>query len=129
MTTSSIVILGKFKTNLISFLDEMIDSFNLPELIIFRVGITTAPIDQIMGEFIRNVLPYKQYAKDRDIAFYTHIVKGCDPRLKDSIASVQRILTSGSVDDDTKNVIWSWFDQFIKLSQAYKDTREKELLE
>jgi hypothetical protein len=123
------VILGKFKTNLTSFLDEMIDSFNLPELIIFRVGVTTAPIDKIIGEFIINVLPYKQYARDRDVDFYTHIVKGCDHRLKDSIVSIQRILTSNSVDEDTKNVIWSWFDQFIKLSQVYKDTREKELLQ
>ena len=126
--TTSVLFLSKFKENMIYFLDEMVESFNFPGFIIFRVMINSMPIETIMVEFIKNVIPGKQEVQNRSPEFFKTLSTVCRDDIKDTILCVYKVILSDTVDKDTKEVIWKWFDQFILLAERYVSTREKELL-
>ena len=125
---SSTIYLSKFKENMIIFLDEMVDTFNFPEFIIFRVMINTIAIEVVMAEFIKNVLPNKQKVTSRTVEFFKMLSNLTTKEIKDTILCIYRIVVSETIDKETKEVIWKWFDQFIILSEKYVSSRETELL-
>ena len=125
---SSTIYLSKFKENMIIFLDEMVDTFNFPEFIIFRVMINNIAIDIVMTEFIKHVLPNKQKVTSRTVEFFKTLSNLTTKEINNTILCIYRIVISETIDKETKEVIWKWFDQFIILSEKYVSSREAELL-
>ena len=125
---SSTIYLSKFKENMIIFLDEMVDTFNFPEFIIFRVMINNIAIDIVMTEFIKHVLPNKQKVTSRTVEFFKTLSNLTTKEINNTILCIYRIVISETIDKETKEVIRKWFDQFIILSEKYVSRREAELL-
>ena len=126
--TNSTIYLSKFRENMIIFIDEMVDTFNFPEFILCRVMINNVAIEIIMTEFIKNVLPNKQQVTSRTVDFYKTLSNLTTKEIKDTILCIYRILESNTIDKETKEVIWKWFDRFVILSEKYVSSRESELL-
>lgn len=116
-----IKILQDFKSNLISFFDELIEQFpNESQFILTRIIIKdqVSP-DFIMNYFISSVLPCKEMIKSRDEKFFTDlnvIYFG----LAENAASFKNLWLQNKLDSDDKVVMWKWMDLFINLAEKYK---------
>jgi len=117
-------ILIEYKTQLISFLDELISQ--LPQegdLIIFRLFISTQiPIKQAMDNFIHklntNGGELRKFVKERNESFFLeHNI--FDNIGKDRISHFKKLWRSEQLDDEDKRVIWNWIDAFIYLGDKY----------
>ena len=116
-----------FKSNLTDFMDEMVELFNQPEFIIFRVMINSVPTEQVISPFIKCVLPNKDRVVVKEVEVCRDIAKACDPKVGSSIDLIYNILKDPAIDHSTKDTIWSWFAQFILICEKYVSAREKEL--
>ena len=115
---SSTLILSKFKDNIIIFLDEMIEVFNEKEFIVFRVMIDNVSINKIMHTFVEDIIPLKEKIRNRELKGFFE-VKQQDEKTTLFMNCIYKILQSDNVDDETKQVIWTWLDQFVKLAERY----------
>ena len=60
----------KFRDTLCEFLDELINLFPTEREIIFmRMIIKQAPVEDLIGRFIRDLLPLKENVKNKDDVF------------------------------------------------------------
>lgn len=117
-------ILKEFKTQLITFLDELISQFpSEGDLVIFRIFIANqVPIKDAMNAFIlkinTNDQELKKMAKNRDeIFFLEHNV--FDAIGKEKANHFKTLWCSGQLDSKDKEVIWNWIDVFIYLAEKY----------
>jgi hypothetical protein len=124
----SINILIEFKKNLIIFIDELIEQLpHEPDLIICRIFLKDqVPIADVIGYFIRKILPLKVYVKKREDKFFLahNILFG---KLdKNKVNHFKRLWSSSALDEEDREVIWKWFDSFIMLSEKYQRCKEDE---
>lgn len=118
------VILKKFKTNLINFLQDLIDQF--PEegdLIMIRIFIDNQiPIENVMTVFIQKLLPLKDIVAKRDANFFlgNQAMSLFDRFDKTKVNYFKTLWQSSRLDDDDRNKIWKWYDLFIILAEAYQ---------
>lgn len=118
------IILNEFKTNLITFCDELIAQF--PEegdLIIMRIFINDqVNIEDVMELFIYNLNKNNQklrvLLKDRNEHFF--IEHGFFDAFsnKSKIIKLRKIWRT-NLDDENKNIIWKWIDIFVYLADKY----------
>ena len=122
----SLDILREFKNNIVIFLDELIDQFpQETNLIIARLFIKDRiPIEDVINNFIQNVLPLKEIISIRDEKFFLEtnvsIFQGLD---KSSVNHFKTLWKSNTLDSDDKDVIWQWIDTFIILSEKYQRSK------
>ena len=110
-------ILSQFKSQLIKFVDELIDQFpNESDFIIIRILIKDQMnIEDIMKKFINDVLPYKEDIKARKDSFFIN-----NKFIETSNGSLFKILwESNNLDDDDRIIIWKWIDLFVIIGQKY----------
>ena len=111
-------ILGTFKTQLVSFIDELIEQFpQYSDFIIMRIFINDqTSIKSIIKRFIRDVLPLTELIKNRNDKFFSETDIICYPKkpyfFKD-------FWFSNVLNNDDKKVIWKWIDVFVLLAQKY----------
>ena len=133
---SEINILSEFKTQIISFFDELVEQFpSEADLIIARLVIANnqIPIKTIMDTFIEqldaNDQEIRKMIKNRDETFFLEhdILNGAKSYNfdnRDAVSSkanhFKNIWLSDSVDDEMKATFWQWFDAFIFIGDKYK---------
>lgn len=115
-------ILSQFKTQIIKFLDEMVEQFpNEGDFVVMRILIKDQySINDVMNNFIQQVLPLKQMVKDRNDKFFLEnniLFEDLDSTKVNHFKTVWR---SDSLDDDDRQAMWLWFDLFIKLAEKYQ---------
>jgi hypothetical protein len=119
--TSKIQILSEFKTNLVNFLDELIEQF--PEegdLIVLRIFLNDqVPIADIMSTFVRKLLPLKDMVKKRDQSFFLNNNILFEKLNKDKVNHFKTLWLSPKLDSDDRDVIWAWYDLFISIAERY----------
>jgi hypothetical protein len=118
----SVQLLTLFKKNLVSFFDELIETFpNEKEFILIRVVLKDqVPIQDVMNHFINHILPVKDRIKQRDETLFTDsdvFYFGLDQL---GCKGIKGVWVEGKLDDDNKNVIWQWLDSFIAIVEKYK---------
>jgi len=125
---SEINILSIFKTNLISFIDELIGQFpQEPDLIIMRIFLKDqVPIQDVMLKFIYAInkedQKIKKEIKDRnDIVFMKNEI--FESISKSKTINFAKLWKSDILDDADKETIWRWIDSFVTLSERYTKTR------
>lgn len=121
---SEINILSIFKTNLISFVDELIGQFpREPDLIILRIFLKDqVPIQDVMSKFIyainKDDQKTKKDIKDRnDIVFLKNEI--FDGISKSKPINFAKFWKSETLDVSDKETIWRWLDSFVVLSEKY----------
>jgi hypothetical protein len=121
---SEIEVLKEFKTQITSFLDELISQF--PEegdLVLLRLFITTQiPIKDAMDSFNHKINTNNQelrkMVKERKETFFLDH-NAFDFVGKDKVAHFKKVWRSGRLDEEDKRVIWNWIDAFIYLGDKY----------
>jgi len=117
-------ILSEFKTQLISFFDELIGQFPLEgDLVVVRLFLA----NQISIQHVMNIFNHKintndqelrKMAKERnEVFFLEHNI--FDSLGKDKILHFKKLWRSERLDYEDKQVIWNWVDAFIYLGDKY----------
>lgn len=120
--STEIDILIKLKTQLITFFDELVETFPTePEFLIFRVFIDNRiPIVDVMNYIIVKLVPLRDMVKRKDSAFFLGHNILFDQLDSTKVNHFKRIWLSKNIDDDDKDVIWAWFNSFIDLGVQFQ---------
>ena len=122
MANNVMKILTDFRTNLVSFLDELIEQFpHEGDLVIVRIFICDQiPITDIMHTFTKKVLPLKDMVKQRNAAFFLENDVLFENLSNTKVSYFKQLWSSNKLDADDRATIWSWFDLFISLAERYQ---------
>ena len=122
MANNVMKILTDFRTNLVSFLDELIEQFPQEgDLVIVRIFICDQiPITDIMHTFTKKVLPLKDMVKQRNAAFFLENDVLFENLSNTKVSYFKQLWSSDKLDADDRATIWSWFDLFISLAERYQ---------
>ena len=122
--SSEIEILTQLKTQLVNFLDELIESFpNEPDFVIFRIFVNDRiPITDIMKYITVKLCPLQDMVKNRDEQFFLNnniLFEKLSDNGNNKVNYFKRLWTSSSLDKEDKEIIWKWFQSFIFLGNKY----------
>jgi hypothetical protein len=124
---SEIEILTEFKSQLITFFDELVSQFPTePDLIVLRLFLTNqVPIQDVMNIFNHKIntndQELRKMVKERnEVFFLEHSI--FENVQKDKVNHFKKLWRSGRLDLEDKNVIWNWMDAFIYLGDKYSKT-------
>ncbi len=119
---SQIELLKQLKTQLISFLDELIEM--LPEeadLIIIRIFLKDKlSIEDVMKYVVKQLVPLKQMVEHKDEGFFLNhniLFEEIDSK---KVNHFKRIWRSNVFDKDDRETLWAWFKLFISLGEKYQ---------
>ena len=79
------------------------------------------PVHDILGRFIRDILPLKEHVEKREETFFlnnTLLYTGGNIS-DDKINHFQELWQSDKLDADDRETIWTWMECFIKISDCY----------
>ena len=122
---SRLDILKLFKTNLIKFLDALIEQFpSEGDLAVLRVFLSEQiPIEDVLIVFSKRLLPYKQMILNKDEKFFIEgddVFKGVS---SDTVSYCKNIWLSEKITSEDKEQIWKWFKLFVNLSEKYMNSK------
>ena len=124
---SQIGYLKDFKTQMVNFIDELIEQFpQEAAFVLIRIFIKDKiPAEDVLGRFMRDCLPFKDFIDNKDETFflnsdiiyqsYANDTSGED----DEVNRFRELWRSNQLDDDDREVIWSWMNLFFKLAISY----------
>ena len=126
---SELQLLQTFKTQIIQFLDELIQQFpNESEFLIIRIFVKDQiPLGDVLGRFIKECLPYHKSVLDRDEKFFLEsniIVNalGGNEMGQEVMNRIKELWKSDQLDGEDREMIWAWLALFFKIAKKYKDT-------
>lgn len=115
----------EFKNKMVQFLDELIIQFpEEPAFYFIRIFVKdTIPVEDVLGRFMRDCLPYKKFIEEKndlfflnsDIIYNTYATQVGHEEMN----KFKDMWTSGKLDDDDKEATWAWMILFFRLSLAY----------
>lgn len=118
--------MNEFRNHLVQFLDELIEQFpNEPNFVIMRIFVKDqVPVETVLGRFIRDILPYRKQAQQRDFQFFIEhpflFLSNEDmDNVKDEYNYFTKLWQSDLLDETDRNVIWSWLDIFMEFGHKY----------
>lgn len=124
MSSSETEILAKFKTQLLSFIDELIEQFgNDGQLIMLRIFVANQMIikdamNMLIFKLNQDNMLQRKMLTERNEAFFV------ENNVFDSFGGTKsgyfrELWVTRGLTDETKSVIWSWFDAFVYISDKY----------
>lgn len=121
--SNKLILMQKFRDQLVTFLDEIIDQFPTEcDFVLIRMFIKDQiPVHDILGRFIRDILPLKEHVEKREETFFlnnTLLYTGGNIS-DDKINHFQELWQSDKLDADDRETIWTWMECFIKISDCY----------
>lgn len=121
-------ILTVFKSSLLAFFQELIDQFPAEgDLLVIHIFLDNQiPIKEVMDIFThklnRDGQLLKTMVKERNEDFFLeHNL--FDALGKNKVSHFKKLWTSGMLDKENKQVVWSWIDSFIDLSDRYSKVK------
>lgn len=127
---SEISLLSKLQSQLISFLDELIETFpKEPDFVIFRIFVKDKlPIIDIMTYIIKNLCPLHEMVKNRNEQFflnYNVLFEKFGEGESTRVNKFKQLWLSNQLEDDEKEAVWQWFNSFIILGNSYMELKKK----
>ncbi len=124
MEAEKLLLMREFRDQLVNFLDEIIEQFPTEcDFILIRMFIKDqVPIYDVLGRFIRDLLPLKGHVKLRDEAFFLNnslLYTGGNIG-DDKIDHFKNLWKSSKLDDETREVIWQWMDLLFSIAERYE---------
>jgi hypothetical protein len=118
-------LLKKLRTDLVTFLDELIESFpKEADFVIFRIFLKDKiPIVEIMNYIIFNLCPHEEMVKNRDEKFFLerNVLFGkLGNEGSEKVNHFKNMWSSKNLDKEEKETIWNWFHSFLKTANKYK---------
>ena len=127
--SSEIELLTQLKTQLVSFLDELIESFpNEPDFVIFRIFVNDRiPILDIMKYITIKLCPLQNMVETKNEDFFLNYNVLFDKFENDSqskVNHIKKLWLSGVLDMEDKKTMWKWFASFIHLGNKYLELKK-----
>lgn len=123
---AAIKILQDFKEQMKLLLDDLIEVFPQEgDLVVLRVFLVDQlSIQEVMYNFIVHILgKWKEKVKKRDATFF---LENDDPfgsmpaGAQNKVGHFRRMWLSPNLDKEDRNMIWEYFDVFLRLADQYK---------
>ena len=118
-------LLNEFRTQLVSFLDELIDQFPMEgDFVLIRMFIKDQiPVTDILGRFNRDLLPLKREVTDRNEKFFLdNTILYTGGKIQSSkIDHFKNLWLSDKLDKSDREIIWDWMDLFMKIGETYEN--------
>ena len=108
--------MDQFKTQLVAFLDDLIEQFPMQsEFIVMRIFVKDKiPIKTLIDQFIKDVLPHVELIKNRDESFFKIAELIGYPNKPNFFKD---FWFSDLLDKNDKEIIWKWIDVFVILAK------------
>lgn len=112
-----------FRDQLVKFLDELIEQFPYEgDFVIIRIFIKDQlPMVDVIGRFIRDLLPLKDQVQKRDADFFIQnslLYTGAS-LAEEKVNHFKNLWLSSKLDENDRNIIWMWMDLFISIADKY----------
>lgn len=116
-------IMQEFRVQLVKFLDELIEQFpHEGDFVIIRIFINDQiPVADVIGRFIRDLLPLKDQVKSRNQQFFLQnslLYTGASIA-SEKINHFKNLWLSKQLDDNDREIVWQWMDLFISIADRY----------
>ena len=129
--STEIELLTQLKTQLVNFMDELIETFpREPDFVIYRIFINDQiPILDIMIYIIAEICPLHDMVKNKDENFFLErnvLFAKFNDKSNNKVNRFKKLWTSGTLDSEDKEVLWSWFNSIIYLGNKFTEMKRKE---
>lgn len=130
--STEIELLTQLKIQLVNFMDELIETFpKEPDFVIYRIFINDQiPILDIMNYIVNELCPLHDMVKNKNEAFFLDrnvLFSKFNDKRTDKVNRFKKLWTSGTLDQEDKEVLWSWFNSIIYLGNKFIELKRKEL--
>lgn len=123
MEEKKLQIMMEFRNQLVTFLDELIEQFPQEgDFVIIRIFIKDQiPVCDVIGRFIRDLLPLREQvkAKNQDFFLQNSILYTGASLANDKVNHFKDLWLSNQLDDNDRDIIWKWMDLFINIAHKY----------
>lgn len=124
MESEKLYLLNEFRDQLVNFLDEIIEQFPREcDFVLIRMFIKDQlPVADILGRFIRDILPLQEHVAKRNDDFFLNnsiLYTGGNINLE-KVDHFKEIWTSDTLDEEDRTVIWKWMDCLFCIAEKYK---------
>lgn len=129
--STEIELLTQLKTQLVNFMDELIETFpKEADFVIYRIFINDQiPILDIMNYIISELCPLHEMVKNKDENFFLGrnvLFSKFNDKSTNKVNRFKKLWTSGTLDSEDKEVLWSWFNSIIYLGNKFIELKRKE---
>ena len=129
--STEIELLTQLKTQLVNFMDELIETFpKEPDFVIYRIFINDQiPILDIMKYITAELCPLYEMVKNKDENFFLGrnvLFAKFNDSSTNKVNRFKKLWTSGTLDAEDKEVLWSWFNSIIYLGNKFIELKRKE---
>lgn len=126
--SSELELLIQLKNQLVSFLDELIESFPTePDFVIFRIFVKDKiPVVDIMNYITNKIVPLQDMIIKEDENFFLNqnvLFEKLDDNKANKVNHFKKLWLSNNVDKEDKKVIWKWFKSFLYLANKYLELK------
>lgn len=117
-------ILTNFRKSLIDFFDSLIEIFpEEKQLIIYRIALKNAPVEEVMKHFVVNIYPHRDMIKNKENKFFTEVnllgaVGG------DENNYMKNIWCCPDLQQSDKDSVWKWMEKFVGCVKKYIDLKK-----
>jgi len=114
-------LIHEFRTQLVLFLDELINQFPVEaDLILIRIFIKDQiPMQDVIGRYIRDILPYKQQVDERNDRFFMEHSVLYHSVQQSKVDHFRELWCSDRLDEHDREMIWRWIDVFNTIAENY----------
>jgi hypothetical protein len=123
--TTQLDMLIEFKTQFTTFFDELIAQFPREgDLVVMRLYIATQmdianAVNTLLHEMNTNNGTSRKAVKDRDEAYFINYNISPETNKLYKLHHFKTLWRSKTLDNDDKQIIWSWIDTFILMADKY----------
>jgi hypothetical protein len=117
-------LIREFRMVLVSFLDELIEQFpHEGDFVIIRIFIKDqVPMADVLGRFIRDLLPFANQVKERNERFFldnTLLYTGASIA-DNKVNHFKNLWLSDQLDTNDRETVWQWMDALNKIATQYQ---------
>ena len=120
-TTTKQEICEKLKSQVVQLIRDLMSILPNEEnkLMMVFLFFQTCDSQNIMDEFKKWVHPWKVQISDRDMKFFFENDHVFGPLPSKQLEYMRQKLRDGTIDDDNKEILWDYFNVFVKLMDRY----------
>ena len=120
-------ILVQLKTQLVNFLDELIEMFpNEGDFILYRINIKDRiSIHEVMNYIVVKILPNQEHIKNKDASFFLQNTTLYEKIDSSTVSYYKKLWLSNKLDNNDREVMWKWVSSFVFLGNKYVDVKKR----
>lgn len=111
----------EFRSQLINLLDELIEQFpEETDLVFIRIFMRDQiPVSDVLGRFIRDLLPLKHQIEQKDSSFFIQNSVLYTQIADSKVNHFKNLWLSDKLDDEDRDIIWQWMALLTKIADQY----------